>query len=293
MKIEVGSVINELRIKQNLTREELAKDICEPNALSDYERSITSPTIDELALFADKLKVDLPYFFTTKNEPIYNYIETIKLLINKYKRTRNYEAIYEIVQKEMATAPEKSISFYQFLKWHEGISFFYLYNDKQKAIKLLNEAMQITMGKRVILHQQEIEVLNSIGIIHFKSKNYEEAITIFNEALEFIENIPHVNQEGTIIVKIIHGLAQTLTELHYYQESLNYTLKGINICNSIESLYLYAELHLLTGKNLVHLQQPEEGLHYIKQSKNIFSLQKNEEFVQIAEHELDNILHCV
>jgi hypothetical protein len=45
-------------------------------------------------------------------------------LINKYKRTRNYEAIYENVQKEMATAPEKSISFYQFLKWHEGISFF-------------------------------------------------------------------------------------------------------------------------------------------------------------------------
>ncbi|MFE4073681.1 helix-turn-helix domain-containing protein [Peribacillus sp. YIM B13477] len=113
MKIEVGSVINELRIKQSLTREELAKDICEPNALSDYEESITSPTINELGLFADKLKVDLPFFFTTKNknEPIYNYIETIKLLINKYKRTRNYEALYEIVQKEMATAPEKSISF--------------------------------------------------------------------------------------------------------------------------------------------------------------------------------------
>ncbi|WHY95253.1 helix-turn-helix domain-containing protein [Peribacillus simplex] len=292
MKIEVGSVINELRIKQNLTREELAKDICEPNTLSDYERSITSPTIDELALFADKLKVDLPYFFTTKNEPIYNYIETIKLLINKYKRTRNYEAIYEIVQKEMATAPEKSISFYQFLKWHEGISFFYLYNDKQRAIELLNETIQITMGKRVILHQQEIEVLNSIGIIHFKTKNYEEAINIFNEALEFIENIPHANQVGTIIVKIIHGLAQTLTELHYYQESLNYTLKGINICNSIESLYLYAELHLLTGKNLVHLQQPEKELHYIKQSKNIFSLQKNEEFIRIAEHELESILQC-
>ncbi|WP_283783738.1 hypothetical protein [Peribacillus frigoritolerans] len=44
-----------------------------------------------------------------------------------------------------------------------------MYNDKQKAIELLNEAMQITMGKRVILHQQEIEVLNSIGIIHFKT----------------------------------------------------------------------------------------------------------------------------
>ncbi|MDR4926251.1 hypothetical protein [Peribacillus simplex] len=232
--------------------------ICEPNALSDYERSITSPTIDELALFTDKLKVDLPYFFTTKNEPIYNYIEIIKFLINKYKRTRNYGAIYEIVQKEMATAPEKSISFYQFLKWHEGISFFYLYNDKQRAIELLNEA-----------------------------------IKIFNEAMEFIENIPHVNQEGSIILKIIHGLAQTLTELHYYLESLNYTLKGINICNSIESLYLYAELHLLTGKNLVHLQQPEKGLHYIKQSKNIFSLQKNEEFIRIAEHELESILQCL
>ncbi|MCD1163766.1 tetratricopeptide repeat protein [Peribacillus frigoritolerans] len=73
----------------------------------------------------------------------------------------------------------------------------------------MNEAIQITMGKRVILHQQEIEVLNSIGIIHFKTKNYEEAITIFNEALEFIENIPHVNQEGTIIYREDHSWIST------------------------------------------------------------------------------------
>ncbi|MFJ7753766.1 hypothetical protein ACQKGI_03245 [Peribacillus muralis] len=43
MEIEVGSVINELRIKQNLTRKELSKDICGPDALLDYERSISSP----------------------------------------------------------------------------------------------------------------------------------------------------------------------------------------------------------------------------------------------------------
>ncbi|MGE6376190.1 hypothetical protein [Peribacillus muralis] len=39
-----------------------------------------------------------------------------------------------------------------------------MYKDKQKAIELLDEALQITMGNRIILHQQEIEVLNSIGI---------------------------------------------------------------------------------------------------------------------------------
>lgn len=84
-----------------------------------------------------------------------------------------------------------------------------------------------------------------------------------------------------------------MTELQYYQESLNYTLKGINICNSIESLYLYAELHLLTGKNLINLQQPDEGLQYLNQAKNIFSLQRNEEFVQIVEDELESILQFI
>ncbi|AOH55153.1 hypothetical protein ABE28_012410 [Peribacillus muralis] len=97
MEIEVGSVIYELRIEQNLTRKERSKDICEPDALLDYERSISSPTKEELAL----LIVDLPYFFMTKNEPIYNYVKIIKLLVNMYKRLRNYETIYEIVEKEM------------------------------------------------------------------------------------------------------------------------------------------------------------------------------------------------
>ncbi|MFE4428081.1 hypothetical protein ACFY5J_01010 [Peribacillus butanolivorans] len=51
------------------------------------------------------------------------------------------EVAHEIVQKEMATAPEKSISFYQFLKWHEGMSFFYLFKNKQMAIDLLGGGM--------------------------------------------------------------------------------------------------------------------------------------------------------
>ncbi len=145
----------------------------------------------------------------------------------------------------MATATEKSISFYQFLKWHEGILFFYLYNDKQKAIELLNEVMQIIKVNGSFFINRRIEVLGIVsGSSIFKTKNYEEAITIFNDALEFIENIPHVKQEGIHYREDHSWISSTLTELHYYQESLNYTLKGINICNSIESLYLYAELHL-------------------------------------------------
>ncbi|MGE6376191.1 hypothetical protein [Peribacillus muralis] len=102
-----------------------------------------------------------------------------------------------------------------------------------------------------------------------------------------------MNQEGTIVVKIVHGLALTLTALRSYQEYLNHTIKGINICNSIESLYLYGELHLLTGKNLFHLQQPKEGLRYIIQSKNLFSLQKNEENVEMVESEMEELMQCL
>ncbi|MGE7878727.1 hypothetical protein [Peribacillus muralis] len=137
MEIEVGSVINELKIEQNLTRKERSKDTCEPDALLDYERSISSPTIEEF-----------PYFFKTKNEPIYNYVKIIKLLVNKYKRIRNYETIYEIVQKEMENRSGKIDFILSVFKVARGDFLFSLYKDKQKAIELLDEALQITMGNQ-------------------------------------------------------------------------------------------------------------------------------------------------
>lgn len=41
-----------------------------------------TPKFDDLELFSDRLKVDLPYFFTTGNGPIYSYVATIKHWVN-------------------------------------------------------------------------------------------------------------------------------------------------------------------------------------------------------------------
>ncbi len=85
MKIEVGSVINELRIKQkSYTWEE--------NWLRLYVNLMPCQIMKEASLLQPlmnwhflriNLKLTCRIFFTTKNEPIYNYIETIKLLIQQ------------------------------------------------------------------------------------------------------------------------------------------------------------------------------------------------------------------
>ena len=290
MKLEIGSVISDLRRKHDLTREELAQGICDSAILLDYERNISSPTIDELALLAEKLKVDLSFFFTSIQAPIYNYIETIKLLVNRQMRVQNYKTVYDIVQNELPNAFDKSISFYQFLKWHEGISSYYLFDRKQDALGILNEALQITKGKKEIIHLQEIEILSSIGLLHYETGDYKEAIPVFTHALELLENIPHLKQEGKVYVRILNTLAQTLTKVGCYSESLSLALRAINVCHSIDSIYLLGDLHASVGMNLLFLNKVEKAERHIEQAKTIYMLKNSLECVQSLEENANRIL---
>ena len=206
-------------------------------------------------------------------------------------KVQNYKTVYDIVQNEMPNALNKSISFYQFLKWHEGISTYYLFDRKQDALEILNEALQITKGKKEIIHLQEIEIFNSIGDLHYEAGNYKEAISVFNHALEFLENIPHLKHEGKVYVRILHTLAQTLTKVGCYSESLNYALRAINVCHSIESLYLLGDLHGLAGMNLLYLHKVQKAERHIEHAKSIYMLKNSLKCVQSLEENANRILN--
>jgi len=98
--VNIGEILQSLRVNKGLTLEVLAEDICSVEELDLMEKNKQVPTIDQLFMLANKLNVKLSDFFDFTSADSASYVSAVSGLINKYKRERNYNAIIEIVHRE-------------------------------------------------------------------------------------------------------------------------------------------------------------------------------------------------
>lgn len=284
-----GDVLQTLRKNKKFTIREISEGICTENEYSLFEREKQYPTLDQLYLIAEKLGTNLADIIKmiTKNND--NYVKLIIDLINKYKREREYEKVFQITQKEKNSHIFSSNKLKQFLIWNEGICYYYLHDEPEKAVETLYEAIDLTNPQRKSLNESEIEILTSIAMIIYETKDYRKAISTFIIALRELESLPTL-LEPKVKLRILFGLSQALTDNEQYEESLNYSLRGINLCIEEELLYLFAEFHYQSGENYLKLGEREKGKDYVEESIHLCYLTKQTKMGQIIEKELEKLL---
>lgn len=284
----IGDSLQSFRQYKNMSTKELSEGICTEEELISYEKERDYPSLEILNQLLNKLSIDLTYFFNVASKSSINYSTAVMQIINKHKRTWNYEAIYEIVQKELNNPIFQPVLLKQFLLWHQGICVFYLEKDKERAISLLHQAIDLTNPKRENLSEREIEILTGIALLQKDCNNYLEAIEMMKKALSDFDKLPHIlDIRGK--VRLLFGISQSLTDIGKYEESLYYCKVGMDLCLHEEILYLCANLHYQYGENLVRLGQKEEGLEFINKSISILQLQRNEKLIKIVEFEMERL----
>ncbi|RTR29580.1 tetratricopeptide repeat protein [Robertmurraya yapensis] len=285
----IGDTIKSFREYKKLTIEELSEGVCTEEELIEFEKEVSYPDLETLNLLLKKLNVDLSYFFNVASRSSINYANAVIRLINRYKRDWDYDRIQEIIEKELENPIFQTDQLKQFLIWHQGICKFYLDKDLSKALELLYESIDITNKSRNDFNERETEILTSIAILHKESGNFEEAITLFKESLNYLENLPDIlDPRGKI--RVYFGLSQALTEVGKFEESLEYCKKGIEYCITHELIYLLSSLYYQSGENLIKLSRKEEGIQYINSAIYILKVQENKKFIKIIENEKDKLL---
>lgn len=284
-----GEVLQTLRKNKKFTIREISEGICTDNEYSLFEREKKYPTLDQLFLIAEKLGTNLADIMKMITKSNDNYVKLIIDLINKYKREREYEKVFQITQKEKNSHIFSSSKLKQFLLWNEGICYYYLHDEPEKAVETLYEAIDLTNPQRKSLNESEIEILTSIAMIIYETKDYRKAISTFIIALRELESLP-TQLEPKVKLRILFGLSQALTDNEQYEESLNYSLRGINLCIEEELLYLFAEFHYQSGENYLKLGERDKGKTYVEESIHLCYLTKQTKMGQIIEKELEKML---
>ncbi|MDQ0269212.1 helix-turn-helix domain-containing protein [Cytobacillus purgationiresistens] len=287
--VSFGEILSDLRAFKKVSVEELATEICSIEELIEYEKGKKYPTLDQLYEIADRLNVEVSYFINYASSSTFNYVTAVFQLIKKYKRERDYEAIYEIIDRERENPLFKQISSQQFMLWHEGICKYYLHNNLTESVQLLYRAIDLTNPDRNNLSEHEIEILTSLAIIKFEESDFIAATNIFEDALDNLDSLPHI-LDPKVKLRILYGLSQTLSGRDLYNESLKYSNLGINYCINNELLYLFGEFYYQSGENYIKIDEIEKGIEYINKAKEVFILQNDEKFAKLVSLELDKLL---
>ncbi|KKK33031.1 hypothetical protein WQ57_24055 [Mesobacillus campisalis] len=292
--VNLGEILNALRVYKGMSAEELAMGICSPEDLLQFEKNKKYPAIDQLYNIASKLNVDLIQFFDFAEAGTYNYVTAVFDLVKKYKRERNYEAIYEIVNREKINPLFNLSSNKQFLLWHEAVSLYYLgeagNRKKAEAVEMLHEALRLTNPTRKGLTEREVEILIAIALIEKDDQQYEKAISFLREALDALEELPVVS-DPRVWLRALFGMAQSLSNLGRFEESLIYSNKGISQCVNDEIMYLFGEFYYQSGLNYIEIGNLQKGKDFWEKSVQAFTLQENKFFVNLVNSQLEKLIN--
>ncbi|MFC5712020.1 helix-turn-helix domain-containing protein [Thalassorhabdus alkalitolerans] len=287
----IGKSIYYLRKKNKITQKKLSENICTQAQISKIEKGEVVPLSTTLYEIARKLGVDINYFFEEGSSPRSDYIKDVKSVVRKAIRERDYHTVEEIVKAEDNNPLFQEGENKQFLLWHQGIVHFHLYQDGATALELLHEALVVhSREDRTLYTMTEIEILNSIGIIHYETGNSKRSVDIFKEALQHLTKLS-LPQTHLVKARIYFGLTNSLTALEEFKPCISYCEEGIQLCLENESLYLLGEFFYQSGNAYFELQYKEKGLQHLENSKFIFAIEKKHHYVSYVQERINHFIH--
>ncbi|WEG16636.1 helix-turn-helix domain-containing protein [Alkalihalophilus pseudofirmus] len=284
----IGHTIKDLRRFYKISQQELAEGICTQAMISRIENDDLYPSAPLLYQIAEKLGVDINYFFNVSETPRLDYAQEVCLQIRRLVRHTKYKEAMEMIHLEKRNPLFQKGQFQQFLLWQEGICYFYKTKDKERCFSLLEEALCLKNTAKDHLAENEIEILTSKAIILCDLNLYIEAIDIFNESLTLLKAIPHT-QSSKLEVRILYNMSRAYHLNKQYIRSIETATKGIFLCLKEESMYLLGELYYQKGESLYHKKEVELALKCLDQSLWIFKQIKNEAFYHYVKKERDEM----
>lgn len=128
-----------------------------------------------------------------------------------------------------------------FFKWITGVLYYHLNQNFLKSIDMLTNIEWDTTNRGL-----SIEILSSIGIIHYEERNYDQAQIYFDKAISMInETVAH-----NIKIKLFFNASLCLKKSQKIEQAIQLIIKAID--DSIESHSLFSLGDLYYAKSTLY-----------------------------------------
>jgi transcriptional regulator with XRE-family HTH domain len=288
---DVAKEIRRLRHHVGITQKQLCEGICHQSMLSKIEKGETYPSAKILYLLSKRLGVEMEHFFRFSKIPNVEYVHHFYQKLRKAVREKDYLEVKRIVNREENNPGFKdSAEIQQILLWHKGMVEYYIHQNDQNAILLLEQALnhQAELDFKG-LTEREVEILNTLAVIHAEVENFREALVYYQRAEQILSKKITI-KDPTVLIRVLYNTAKVYTRLKDYILSINLCERAIEVCKDYSLMYLYGELHYHIAYNYEFLKrEPGRIIEMYKNAINIFVMQGDMKYIDFIERRINAI----
>ncbi|WP_042473938.1 helix-turn-helix domain-containing protein [Bacillus ndiopicus] len=283
----ISQKIKELRKKKGFTQKELAEGICTQAMVSNFEKGEMIPSSPTLFAIAQRLGVDMNYFFNMSSTDSTSFKTTdAQNIIRKLIHQNDYESAYYIVQNELVQESLLTTEHRQFLLWHKGICQWFLHQQLDTAIQTLEEALHADDKQST---EREVAIMNSIAVVYLGAGQFEKSLSYYEKCLLLLKKQSSIS--FTIQIRVYLGASRAFQHSHKFNEALLLAKQGIQLCTENETLYLLGDLLFQASHCLISLEDKLNASIYLENAKTIYTLQNKFDYLKIVEDLRTNYLN--
>lgn len=279
----LGESIHSIRVKLGISQKDLASGICSQSQISKIETGEISPYIHTLVKISERLGINTSHFINQISKEHYEFVSQAKNMVRENIKKKDYKEVKRLLNKLEKHPSFQNIEERQFISWHKGVCAYYLEHDSGKAIQLLTAALDLKDSIQAT--EQDIQIINSIGIIYGEKEQWDEAKNSFLRAQEIYSKALY-SMDFTILIRIYYNLSKIYYKLANVNEALAVAGKGISLALENDSSYLLGELLYQKGFIFAERGDVTQGIYFLQQAGTIFSLQEKEHYIQLVQDKL-------
>jgi transcriptional regulator with XRE-family HTH domain len=278
----IGPAIRDLRQLKGLTQKELCEGICSQARLSELENGNVYGLWDKIFLLAERLGIDVNYFFEITKNYETEFVAGVKDRVRELVEKRDYLSVSRMVKNHKNNPSfSKNKQNLQFLIWHEGICSFNLTKQFDHAHELLNKSLALTYVPPKYVTEQELSIMNSIGVFCFETSKFKFAISTYQSALKEIRQTP-VQIDKKVKIRILYNLSKALSKEGEYKQSNDYCLEGVSICKGNAYYYLLGEFYFQMAYNHFHKEEYIRAKENLEKAIQVFSIYDDTEYLELS-----------
>lgn len=231
----IGEVIRARRKELKMTQKDLANNLCTQAMISKIESNMLNPSSRTLEKIAHKLEVPISYFYGESERSNDSYFKKLEENIRSFLNKGEYESVDYLMEINAENINTTKDSYFQhFFRWVEGVLAYYIKKDATIAIRTLMDLD----NKLTSSHSLYLDVLSTLAIIYYETKDYIEADRFFALTLEHMDSSTNFK----IKVRILYNYALNLESINKDKEAFEVTLDAIETVVKNQSLYLLGYL---------------------------------------------------
>lgn len=298
-----GELLKEIRTSNNLTLNELSKDICTTRHLSRIEKGESQPSVYVLHHLSKKFNMDLQEFYRIDytSGSFENKRLRLKIgeLIAKGKDDTLEKLIYELETNKDFKEGENL----QYILYGKAICSVYIDEDFEQSnlyclegIRIEDPTFSIETMEKNLYSNVSLTLINLMGSNYDKMKKGKLSIQIFEKLMiildNYIQNNPFPMYRSVDIEKKMYQIISfNLSKIHMnnknYEKSLEFVNKGIDF--SIKENYMRFLPELLARKSrlLLEMSQLQKSKETYKICLSLYKLCRNQEDIKDIENEIN------